>query len=121
MRELTPRRQKFALACGAGLPAGDAAVLAGYLPKSASRIGHRLLKVPAVAAAIDAEQQKAEATRRVTGKYDLARVLQDIDDCLAVARTTNDARSMTALLRMRLDLLPAVPNAKNVDNGSIYD
>lgn len=108
MRELSQRRQKFIAAHAAGMSLSDAAVVAGFSVRSATAYGSLLMKNPGVAAAVQAERARLAANKNVTTRYDLARVMKDIDESIDVARATNDAGSMAALVRTRLELLGMV-------------
>jgi phage terminase small subunit len=108
MKSLTLRRRKFVAAHAAGMTLTDAAVLAGYSTSIASKYGSLLMKDPDVAAAYDAERARLAADSDVVKRYSLARVMEDIDAGIEVARASNDAATMAELVRTRLELLGMV-------------
>jgi phage terminase small subunit len=70
---LTPRHQRFVAQYLIDLNGSQAAIRAGYAPRSAARYGVKLLRHPGIAAAVSQELAAREEKARITGD----RVLQE--------------------------------------------
>lgn len=77
LHRLTPRQASFVTEYALDLNATQAAIRAGYSPRSADRIGHRLLSYPAVIAAVGARSKKAFDLLEIT-RVDILRELAAI-------------------------------------------
>lgn len=66
MKKLTPKQQRFVDEYLIDLNATQAAIRAGYSKKTASIIGFELLRIPKVAAAIEAGMKKREKRTEIT-------------------------------------------------------
>jgi phage terminase small subunit len=111
---LTQRQAKFALAHGAGMNVQDAAISAGFAPKSARVRGHKLMKLPAVVDAVEAERAKAVAELRIKGAYDMDKAMAEIDESITFAKATNNASAVATLVGTRLKLLGMLTEKKEI-------
>ncbi len=81
-RNLTPKQQRFVDEYLIDLNATQAAIRAGYSPRTARQIGQENLSKPVIAAAISAaKRERAEATK-IDAEYVLKRLHQIVERCL---------------------------------------
>jgi|GEM_PF-1690560 len=80
---LSPQVTRFALNVIKGMSGKEAAILAGYSPKTAESQASRLLRKAKVKAFIDKELQKASEKAGVTVEYVLKNLKEVTERCLA--------------------------------------
>ena len=81
-KNLTPKQQRFVEEYLIDLNATQAAIRAGYSPRTARQIGQENLSKPVIAAAISAaKRERAEATK-IDAEYVLKRLHQIVERCL---------------------------------------
>lgn len=95
---LTPQQRLFAVEVASGKTQRDAAIAAGYSPKSADRIATRLVKNGPVAAEIARIQNKATACAFV----DRTRTLEIIGNALESAAEAGDSAAIARLGELNL-------------------
>jgi len=89
MRPLTPKQKAFVDEYLIDLNATQAAIRAGYSPKTAFRIGAENLQKPATQAAIRAAMAERTARTEITADYVLTRLVEiDQMDCLDILSNT---------------------------------
>lgn len=94
---LTPRKVAFATALAAGASQADAARSAGYSGKNARGQGYKLMSDPRVKALV--EQLQAELRART--QYTAEKAMDEAEEALNKARTTDNATAMVSAVQLR--------------------
>lgn len=110
-RELTPKQRRFIAAFQTGIPAAQAAVQAGYSPKTAKHAAYQLMHDNKL---VRAELDKLRQHLIAEAEYNGEKALADCDNGMAFAIKTANANAyvraaelkmrLTGLLRDKLDI-----------------
>jgi len=92
-RKLTPKQERFVGEYLVDLNAKQAAIRAGYSPKSAHVEGSRLLTNAKVAAAISAAKQERSEATKIDAEYVLQKLHQVVERCLQEVRPALHAKT----------------------------
>ena len=87
--KLTPKQQRFVAEYLVDLNATQAAIRAGYSPKTAGQVGFENLKKPEIQAAIQKAQQKRSERTEITQDYVLFGLQEVAERCMQRAPVVN--------------------------------
>ncbi len=101
-RELTPRQSAFVAAFQTGMPAAQAAVQAGYSPRSAKHTAYSLMHENKL---VRAELDKLREKLVAEAEYNGAKAMADCESGMAFAVKTDNANAYVRAVELKMRLV----------------